>query len=51
MASKRSEQGGAADRMQRLEEDFEWVAREKVRRKAGVRCALQRHRASALACP
>ncbi|GBF88023.1 structural maintenance of chromosomes 2-like [Raphidocelis subcapitata] len=28
-ASKRSEQGGAQDRMRRLEEDFEWIGREK----------------------
>ncbi|KAI8462562.1 MAG: structural maintenance of chromosomes protein 2 [Monoraphidium minutum] len=29
MASKRGEQGTAGDRMRRLEEDFEWIAREK----------------------
>lgn len=31
LGAKRAEQGGAADRMAQLEEDFEWIAREKVR--------------------
>lgn len=41
MASKRGEQGAGADRMRRLEEDFEWIAREKVRGPAGCRARCE----------
>jgi hypothetical protein len=39
MASKRGEQGSATDRMRRLEEDYQWIPREKVRSFSMHACA------------